>query len=266
MEFGSQWLWNHHLLEDGLPQIHTYTAGAARPSDLDQPAVAAFLHATKPEETLTKLKVVVSRLDEAKEKALGKEWVENWAKGLPKAKESKFFVEHNQMIWIYNCIQAFGMYEFGKARYGSFEGNGKKWDNKRTPEENIDDIGKNGWGFVPGIDWKPDVDYSEDLVNVPAENLERVKEAEAFVHKWCASKKKEDDGPLAKQMKIIRRNFSVSRQMFSSFLNQKVEEEEKKETESKEEAESAEETIPKEWESAYDMRPWPDYPEQPSRA
>lgn len=269
MEFGSQWIWNHHLLEEGLPQLHTYTCGAARPSDLDQPAVAAYLHMSKPDETLAKVKSVVERLEAVKEKTLGKEWVENWAKGLPKALTSTYFVEHNQMVWLYNCIQAFGMYEFAKARYSSFEGNGKKWDDKRTPEENIDAVGKTGWGFVPGLPLRLDADYSQDFANVPEENLERVKEAEAFVYKWCASnvvEKEGKEGPIAKRAAEIRRNFSVSTQMLSSFLKKKLEKEGKQEAESMAEVvEIPEEKAPKEWETAYDMRTWPDFPDRSPR-
>jgi len=96
---------------------------------LDQPAIAAYLHSTQPNETLAKLQKVVARLEDAKIQALGKAWVENWWKGLPKSDESEFFVEHNQLVWIYNSVKAFGMYEFGKSRYSSFEKNGK-YDSK----------------------------------------------------------------------------------------------------------------------------------------
>lgn len=276
MAFGSQWIWNHHLLgeEGSLPQLHTFTVGAARPSDLDQPAVAAYLHMSKPDESLAKVKAVVERLEAAKEKALGKDWVDKWAKGLPKAAESKYFVEHNQLVWLYNSIQAFGMHDFAKARYGSFESNGKKWNDKLTPEENINAAGS-GWGFVPGLPLRPGTDYSEDLANVPEENLERVKQAESFVYEWCASlvEKEGKEDPLAKRVAAVRRNFSVSTQKFSSFLKKKLEGddkketevEEKKETESEAAVESTEEKAPKEWEKAYDMRCWTDFPDRTIR-
>lgn len=117
MSFKSFWIWNHHKLEDGFPQLHTYTVGAARPSDLDQPATDAFLHHSQPDSVLSKIQATTRRLDIAKEKALGKDWVENWWKGLPKALDSKHQIEHNQLVWIYNSIKAFGLYDFGKNRY-----------------------------------------------------------------------------------------------------------------------------------------------------
>lgn len=109
---------------------------------------------------------------------------------------------------------------------------------------------------------KPGVDYSEDLKDVPAENLERVKEAEAFVYKWChdptlADKLKRNESKN-QALAFLRRNFSVSSQLFRLPSNLT------KDTEIK--TKEKDETIPKEWETAYDMRPWPDYPDQPSRS
>lgn len=226
IEFKSQWIWNHHQLYDlSLPQLHTYTVGAGRPSDLDQPAVAAYRHSQQNPCTVAKLTRVVYRLDQAKEEALGKQWMENWWRGLPKAQHSAHFVEHNQIVWIYNMIKAYGLYEFARNRYGALEGNLEKWDDSKTPDENIEKIGRNSWGFVPGLALKPDVDYSDDFGCVPPENLEHVKDAEAFVVQWCGRPSEvEGKGENKKDRKI-----------------------------------------PEEWETSYDMRPWPDYPDQPSR-
>ena len=281
MAFKCQWIWNHDKLEEGLPSIHTFTLGAARPSDLDQAVVAAHLHGTRSEETLNKTKAVVERLDQAKLEALGADWVATWWKGLPKASKCKSLVEHNQIVWIYNSIKAFGMYEFGKARYHSFENNFAKWDAKLSPEENIDkNIGKNAWGFVPGLPLTSGLDYSDELQDVPEENKLRVKEAHDFVYKWCRTKETNPEGKMKKvreqvreRITTIRRNFSVSSQnlRIPSFLLRENSSESKTETtemkeESKQKDENEEEEIPSEWESSFDMRPWPDYPDQPSRA
>lgn len=265
MFFKCFWIWNHHRIGDGtLPQLHTFTVGAARAADLDQPAVAAHWYATKPEETLVKLQTVKNRLDSTMENVLGKEWVQSWWKGLPKASACKSSIEHNQIVWIYNSIKAFGMYEFGKARYSSFEGNGSKWDKSLPLEKNIENVGANAWGFVPGLPLEPAANYDEDLVNVPAENLQRVKEAEAFVLKWCAKKRRDKENgetPSEEEERLIhrfRRNFSVSTQSFRlpSFLARS----------SAPEPALLDDVQPEGWETAYDMRPWPDYPDQPSRA
>ena len=270
MTFKSWWLWNHHLIYDGFPQLHTYTVGAARPADLDQPAVAAYLHAKQPDDVLVKTKNVTKRLDEAKEKALCKDWVATWWKGLPKSTGSQFLVEHNQIIWLYNSIKAFGLFEFGKARYHSFENNEAKWDESLSPEENIEkNIGKNPWGFVPGRPLKPNVDYGKDLAKVPEENKQRVLEAEAFIYLWCRQDEetKQEDaakGPLKRTRSFFKRTFSVSAQIFrvpSSLDLSK----DGKQVETERETERLPEKLV-DWETAYDMRPWPDYPDQPSRA
>jgi predicted aldo/keto reductase-like oxidoreductase len=265
MTFKSLWLWNHHRIYQGLPQLHTFTVGAARPSDLDQPAVAAYCHATNPDEVLAKITAVTRRLDDTKVKTLGQEWVATWWRGLPKSTGSKYQVEHNQIVWIYNSIFAFGLFEFGKARYHSFENNEAKWDESLSPEDNIaKNIGKNAWGFVPGRPLKVDTDYSEDLANVPKENKQRVMEAEGFVYQWCHAEEERPktvesgvgNGPIKRTKSFFRRTFSVSAQIFRLPSNF--------ETEIKEDEEP--EAFPKEWETAYDLRPWPDYPDQPSRA
>ncbi|GKY91371.1 hypothetical protein MPSEU_000109300 [Mayamaea pseudoterrestris] len=261
MSFQSHWLWSHHELHDNVPQIHTYTVGAGRPSDLDNPAVQAYLHGTQSAEMLKKTKAVMQRLDQAREQALGKIWPETWWKGLPKASESKYFVEHNQIVWIYNSIKAFGMYEFGKARYNSFEKNGEKWDDKLSPDENIDKMGRSGWGFVPGLPLRPGVDYEEDWKNVPAENLARVKEAHAFVYKYCRDPNIGKPEPKNAVAAFLRKNFSVSSQLFR--LPSMSEDDKKKAAAAKADEEAL--VIPVAWKTSYDMRPWPDYPDQPQR-
>lgn len=263
MTFMGFWVWNHHLLQQDdvdtpcLPHLHTFTVGAGRPSDLDQPAVAAYLHASKPNQTLARVRTIVERLDDKKDEVLGKDWVKSWWKGLPKATHSKTFVEHNQIVWIYNNILAFGMYEFGKARYNSFEKNGEKWDWNLPAEKNIENIGRNGWGFVPGLPLDPEADYSDDLKNVPPENLERVTEALAFVYKWCHEdmKSREQEDVKNQILSKIRRNFSVSSQMLR--VGDSTIEEEKGIA-----APAAEEPTPSDWETAYDMRPWRDFPDR----
>ena len=84
-------------------------------------------------------------------------------------------------------------------------------------------------GWMPGtaIDMET-LDYTDDLVNCPEENKERLLEALRFVHKWASSSKKK---------------------------NELEDEGEKKE-------EKEEESIPLEWETAYDMRPWTAFPER----
>ncbi len=200
MTFGGAWLWNHHLLEESGVMFHTIPCGAARAADLDQPAVAAYLHGSRPEETLTNVKAVIARLDEARMNALGKDWMESCYKGVPKHLSSKFCVEHNQIVWLYNMIKAFGMLDFAKERYKSLENNRSKWDDSLSIEENIETkVGRVPWGWSPGLSIVPGTDYSEDFKDVPEANKKLVKEAEDFVHKWCFTLGKTDGEKEAEQ-------------------------------------------------------------------
>jgi hypothetical protein len=217
---------------------------------LDQPAVAAFLFSTQPDKVLAEVKAVTFRLERAKQEALGNNWVSTWWKGLPKSLNSKYLVEHNQMVWLYNCIKAFGLYEFAIARYNTFEKNYAKWDESLTPERNISEkVGKNGWGYAPGLPLRTDIDYSGDLKNVPKENFERVLEAETFVYEWCRDTKLDKpnkDNKSQKSSGFLRHNFIVSSKI-------------------QEDKTLKEKVIPEEWLTAFDMRPWPDFPDRPSR-
>jgi len=49
------------------------TIGAARPSDLDEPAIAAFLHSTKTDEAIEKVQANLERLHGAEVEALGED-------------------------------------------------------------------------------------------------------------------------------------------------------------------------------------------------
>lgn len=234
MAFGSAWLWNHAKLDEEGAAIHTIVCGAARPSDLDLPAVTAYLQATQPDRMLEKTKTVVQRLEQAKVEALGQEWLETCYTGILKSNQSKFCVEHNQIIWMYNVIQAFGLWQFAKNRYGSLEANLAKWDKSESNEENIAK-NLNGWGFVPGLPNEEGVDYSEDFVGVPKENMERVLQAEEFVRFWC-SKPAEDE--------------------------KQDEKKESDEDASAEPKEACPPVPPPEWTTAYDLRVWPDFPDR----
>jgi hypothetical protein len=216
--------------------------------------VQAYLHSLNHDETLADLKTVFKRLEETKVQALGKDWIESWWKGLPKAAASTYHVEHNQIVWIYNNMKAFGMYEFGKARYNSFEKNGEKWDEKLPMDKNLDNVGRIAWGYVPGLPLKAGVNYDDDLKDVPEENKQRVREAEDFVIKWCSDPNIGKPEQVNVVANFLRKNFSVSSQLFKlpNVTNA-------------EEAKQSTLEIPQEWKTSFDMRPWPDFPDQPSR-
>lgn len=262
INFGMNWIWNHDKLEDGNAQLHTFTIGAGRPSDLDNAAVAAYLHNTKSDDIAAKTKAVVERLERAKVQALGKDFADHWWKGLPKAYQCKSLVEHNQIVWIYTVIKAYGLLEFGKMRYASFESNSSKWNPTSTAEENIEkNIGKDPWGFVPGLALDPKKDYADELVGVPEENKLWVKQAQECVIKWC-SKDKSAIEPKKSWPNIRRVSNILSRKPKPAPTQSGDNDEGNADDEVFIEEDF---TIKPHWETSYDMRPWPDYPDQPKR-
>eukprot|EP00541_Cyclophora_tenuis_P005553 CAMPEP_0116566432 /NCGR_PEP_ID=MMETSP0397-20121206/14461_1 /TAXON_ID=216820 /ORGANISM="Cyclophora tenuis, Strain ECT3854" /LENGTH=467 /DNA_ID=CAMNT_0004093337 /DNA_START=245 /DNA_END=1648 /DNA_ORIENTATION=+ len=248
MAFGSAWLWNHGELDGGKEpsKVHTIVCGAARPADLDQPAVAAYLQSTEESSQLAKVRSVLSRLETAaKEGHDGDtDWLETCYEGVPKSNTSKHTVEHNQIVWCYNVIKSYGLLQFAKDRYGSLEGNRSKWDDSLpTLEEKYKKVGLGGWGFVPGLSLVPGQDYSDDFEKVPEKNKEKVRKAEEFVLEYCAKRP-------AKKAK-------------SNDEEKKDEGDGEKKKEEEETKEGEEPRIPFEWQTAYEMKPWADWPDRP---
>ena len=225
MTYGSVWLWQHALHDAENAPIHTLVVGAARPSDLDQPVLASHLLLRDQQELSERRQCVTNRLTKAMKDTLGEEWVDNWYVGLPNAHTSKYQSHLTGIIWTYNLIKAWGLLDFAKDRYGPMENHLKKWDINKSKEENLKAMGA-GFGWMPGtaIDMET-LDYTDDLANCPEENKERLLDALRFVHKWASSSKKKNE----------------------------LEDEGEKEEE---------ESIPLEWETAYDMRPWTAFPER----
>jgi hypothetical protein len=108
--------------------------------------------------------------------------------------------------------------------------NRKKYDPSVSIDENIDNIGRRGWGYMPGLDPEADKDYfADDLSGVPERNRPRVKEAYEFVRKWCTPE------PVT-----------------SEDTNEK-----------KETLDELKLVPPKEWECVFEMKPWKDFPDRP---
>lgn len=198
---GSSWLWYHdkHCNGEKPAAIHTIVCGAARPSDLDQPVMAALASVT--DETKEDFEVVSRRIQERKDLVLGKDWAETWQSGLPNYSQSeKHGFQIGNMVWLYNVIQVYGMLDFAKDRYGTLVGNSAKWDTSKSWKENV--FANPGFNWMPGCAYDPTYDYSSELENVPEENRERVLEAMKFVHDWCSKttgtdeKKEEKEVPL----------------------------------------------------------------------
>ena len=219
IEYASMWLWHHGRLHEDKSQPHTIVCGAARPSDLDQGIIAA-LNSQSPE-AIKSIDAVASRLKRAMTKSLGDDFAKTWHVGLPNFSDAVQGTQMGNIVWLHNLIKSFGMLDFARDRYGTLTRNLAKWDYSKSKDESIQSIGP-GWGWMPGTAFDPARDYSKDLTNVPAENLQEVQEAMAFVHRWC--QKKENNS-----------NASETQE---------------------------EEEVPIDWQTAYDMRPWTAFPER----
>lgn len=211
LTFGSSWIWNHGEIVDDKAQIHTFSVGAARPSDLDQPAIGAFFHEGRKHEMIEKTRRVTERLHQTAVNSLGEKWMNSWQVGLSNCSNHDEKIQFGQIVGLYNILKAYGMHCYCKDRFNTFEGNSKAWDDKLSTEDNIRKR-ETAWGWMPGVDIDSGNDYSEELENVPIDNKEKVLEALRFVKKFCSD------------------NCDVA--------------------------------IPREWETAYDMRPWNAFPER----
>lgn len=118
IQFGSLWLWAHEYMDNEKAPTHTFTVGAARPSDLDEPAVAAYLFRTRKDEMLKKVRAVTEKLDDAMVEAFDEDWVKTWFHGVPNCLTEDQEYNLGQIVSLYNVIKAWGMLGYAKDRYG----------------------------------------------------------------------------------------------------------------------------------------------------
>ena len=192
IEFGSYWLWYHDEHKEGNEEAHidTIVCGAARPSDLDQPVLAALRMANEPVATKAVFDTVNHRIQERK-KIFGIDWADTWHVGLPNYSHSpQKGAQIGNMVWLYNAVHMFGLMDFAKDRYGTLINNFERWDTNKAWKENV--FANPGFNWMPGCGYDPTADYSDELKDVPEKNLARVKEAMEFVRKWCVRDSKEE--------------------------------------------------------------------------
>jgi hypothetical protein len=228
MTHGIGWLWNLPEFDDEQACAHTVQVGFARAVDLDQLVVPAYLQGTKT--LLPRIKAADHRLRQAEVDALGDDWLKTCYDGILKSNKSKYLIEYTQCIWMYNCIMAWGMHKFAKDRYKMLVQNNASYDPALSYEQAIDKIGRMGWGFCPGLPPDPEKDYfADELEGVPEKNRARVKEAFALLKTWCTPDMPKKDG---------------------------------KDTTGGGESTPVLEP-PKEWQTAFDLKPWKDFPDRP---
>ena len=121
IQYGSLWCFHLADLDEAQATAHTIVCGAARPSDLDEPAYAVYLYGSKKEETLQKVKNVAARLRQAEIDTFGEEWVNTWHHGLPNCNGDDQIYAFGHMVWLHNIVKAWGLWEYAKDRYGTFD-------------------------------------------------------------------------------------------------------------------------------------------------
>ena len=193
IQYGPLWLMSHEYMDEENAPVHTMTIGAARPSDLDEPFVTAYMFAKRREEMVEKVKTIAQRLHNRQVEVLGEDWVKNWHKGLRNCLTEDDAYQFAQIVNLYNLIKTFGMLDFAKDRYAAFDSSYKGWDFKKSNNENVMKS-RRGWGYVPGIATPPDtgVDYGSMLPDVPESQKAKVLEALDFVFSYCSKSSKAD--------------------------------------------------------------------------
>ena len=69
--------------------------------------------------------------------SFGEQWVNSWWHGVPQCDTDNDMYQFGQIVWLHNVIKAWGMLDFAKDRYATFDGNMEKWDFSKNARENI---------------------------------------------------------------------------------------------------------------------------------
>jgi predicted aldo/keto reductase-like oxidoreductase len=115
--------------------FHTTSVGVARKSDLDEVLQAARMMALSNSEGL--YESAKDRLNERAVERLGAEWDEKGLVNLPSMlDESTDGIAIGHILWLYNLLVNYGMYEFCHDRYSSLVH--APWNKKKSFQENAD--------------------------------------------------------------------------------------------------------------------------------
>lgn len=156
--------------------IHTVSVGFARSSDLDEVIEAAKIYADT-EKAGVLLKAAEERLDALAIEKLGKEWYEKGLLNVPSYfDESSDGIALGHILWIHNCMKAYGMYEFCNDRYGMLLKT--KWLKNKTYEENRKAMSPGN----PGRSFDDSIDLTEALKD--HYDPEQVKAKLQEAHDW----------------------------------------------------------------------------------
>jgi predicted aldo/keto reductase-like oxidoreductase len=134
------------------PEIHTLSIGAARPSDFDEHVAA--LEYSRPEV----IAPIESRWNNALLETWGKEWLDNWPRGLPEYFDVAGEVNVLEILRLLTYAKALDLVEWGKMRYNLL-GNAGHW----FPGENVKKLEAGQWSQL-----QRDVSASPFAARIPA--------------------------------------------------------------------------------------------------
>ena len=104
------------------PEVHTLSVGASKPEDFDRHLQAVRLF----DERHKHLPEIEERLRKAMEEAVGADFADSFAKGLPSWEDTPGEMNIPVMLWLHNLVKAYDMVEYGKMRYNLL-GNAGHW-------------------------------------------------------------------------------------------------------------------------------------------
>jgi len=169
-----------------INKIHTASIGIARPSDLDEALYAARLMMTTTDESNNRnidnvLQKSIHHLNERAIDKLGEEWVQKGLLNIPSfLDESTDGIAIGHILWLYNLLVCYGMYEFCRDRYTSLVY--QKWDKNKSFQNNADAMSRGNMGRS----YDKSIDLTKALANHynPSLALKRIQQT----HEWMTMK------------------------------------------------------------------------------
>jgi uncharacterized protein len=160
-------------------KFHTVSVGFGRCSDLEETLDAA--RQMDNPMCQAELEAIELRITTHVKEQLGVEWAERGLISIPSCEDpSTDGTGIGHVLWCYNLVKAFGMYDFARARYSKTEE--VAWKKSKSYSENIKSMPTANMGRS----FDPDVDYRKALEN--HFNPDTAKEYMAIAHSWLSSK------------------------------------------------------------------------------